>query len=456
MTRFGLGAIAVAAALGIYLSNQIPDNLWATIVARYSAGGTNLAFFLALGLVTINVFIAGVLAIVTDARQLSLTTPRTRKGVAIMWAGAEAFILGLVVGQFPSGGNDVLIEWIDATGVLAFALLGVGVLLLRTGWKYDVRGARDVLTSDPRPPVVYLRSFLDDVRSPIGGGFGLWLKVLMWFLPVSFEQELAAIMNRLGPFVAVGRPGEKLPELGANRFYFRDDEWQTRVTELVQQARLVVILCGPTANLWWEINHVLTSATPDRVLLVIPERGKRTRTIEEQIEQRLGYPDALVDSGTTRRRSAVASMFVGGERRLGKIVYFGQDWRPHVQAITYARSIRELLAMMRHPFSVYGAPLEAAFQPVFTALNLPWTAAGPSRVIAIALAATFGFLGAHHLYLGDRRRALKYAVFFWTTVPIVLAIRDGVRLVLMDKAEFDRTHGRGSQQDVISSLPYGA
>ena len=34
MVRLGLAAIGVAAALGIYLSNQIPDNLWATLLAR--------------------------------------------------------------------------------------------------------------------------------------------------------------------------------------------------------------------------------------------------------------------------------------------------------------------------------------------------------------------------------------------------------------------------------------
>jgi hypothetical protein len=116
-------------------------------------------------------------------------------------------LLGLVAGQFPSGRDDVLVEWTDGMVMLAFALAGLGVLLLRTGWKHDVRGAADVLASDNRAPIVYLRSFTDDVRSPIGGAFGIWLKLVMWLLPVSFEQELAAIMNRLGPFVAVGRPG---------------------------------------------------------------------------------------------------------------------------------------------------------------------------------------------------------------------------------------------------------
>jgi hypothetical protein len=439
VTRLGLVAIGVAAALGVYLSSQIPDNLWATIVARYAAGGTSLGLFLAVGAIAINVFVAGALAIVTDARKLSLANPRTRKGFAIIWAGADALILGVIAGQFPSGRDDVLVEWVDATGPLAWAFVALGILLVRTGWKHDVRGARDVLATDTRPPVIYLRSFQDDVRSPIGGGFGIWLKVVMWFLPVSFEQELAAIMNRLGPFVAVGRPGEKLPELGANRFYFRDDEWQTRVAELVQRARLTVILYGGTANLWWEIDHVFRSVTPDRVVLVIPERGKRTRAMEAQLEERLGFPGALVLKAQPKQ-PLMASLLWGKDRTLGKIVYFSPDRRPHVQPLVYLRNVRPSLAMLRRPFSAYGGPLESSFEAVFAALNLPWTPAGPSRAIAIVLAAAFGFFGLHHWYLGDRRRGIRSVKFCWTMVPVALGIRDAVRLVLMDQAEFERQH----------------
>ena len=439
MVRLGLVAIGVAAALGIYLSNQIPDNLWATILARYAEGGRSLALFLALGAVAINLFVAGTLAIITDARKLSLSNPRTRKGFAIMWAGAEALAIGVIAGQFPSGRNDVLVEWVDAAGPVAFGLVALGIMLVRTGWKHDVRGARDVLAEDTRPPVIYLRSFQDDVRSPIGGGFGIWLKVMMWFLPISFEQELAAIMNRLGPFVAVGKPGEKLPELGANRFYFRDDEWRTRVAELVQRARLTVILCGGTANLWWEIDHVLQSVTPDRVVLVIPERGKRTRQMEAQLEERLGFPGALVLNARPKQ-TLIASLLWGKDRTIGKIVYFSRDGRPHVEPLVYLKNVRVSLAALRRPFSSFAGPLESSFETVFAALDLPWTPAGPSRTVAIVLAVTGGIFGMHHWYLGDRRRAAKYLKYCWTTVPVLLGIGDAVRLVLMDQQDFERQY----------------
>ena len=53
-------------------------------------------------------------------------------------------------------------------------------------------------------------------------------------------------------------------------------------------------------------------------------------------------------------------------------------------------------------------------------------------------AATLGVFGLHHLYLGDRRRALKYLAFFWTAIPIVLGWIDAVRLALLDDAGFQK------------------
>jgi TM2 domain-containing membrane protein YozV len=93
---------------------------------------------------------------------------------------------------------------------------------------------------------------------------------------------------------------------------------------------------------------------------------------------------------------------------------------------------------MARPFSLFAGPLETAFEPVFTQLGLPWKPPAPSRVVAICLAVTFGAFGAHHFYLRDRQRGLKYLAFCWTLVPLFLALRDAARLVLLDREEFER------------------
>jgi TM2 domain-containing membrane protein YozV len=448
LKRAGLAAIVLSGAVLNYLSSSVDTTLWAALVTKYAAGPWSLGLFLIVGVMAINLGVAGVLAIVTGVRRLSLANDATRKGLVVMWLGIECLVIALLAGSLIEGHNDRVIEWADAPALLAWVFAGAGVLLIRTGWKYDVERAATVIASDPRAPVIYLRSFQDDVKSPVGGALGLWLKVPMYFFPTSFEQELAAIMNRVGPFVAVGRPGERLPELGANRFYFSDEEWQTRVAELVQTAQLTVILCGPTPSLWWEIDHVLDSVSPQRVVLLIPERGQQTRELEKQLEHRLRAPGAI-HRDDDRRRSILATLVSGPDPTIGKVVYFKDGWTPSVQAIRMIRDVRKMrrlktwLLVLRR-LSPFGEPLESAFEVVLRDLGFPWKQPGPSRLLAIFLAISFGWLGAHRFYLGDRRTGVKYLTYCWTMIPIFLSLRDATRLVLMERETFDNMYERSS------------
>lgn len=438
LTRLGLAAVVVSCGVLTYLSTDIAPDLGTTLAAKYSAGTRPFTTFVVLGFVAINLGVTGALAAVTGARRLSLAHASTRTGFLVMWAGADVLVLGLLSGDLVQGHSDVIVEWADAAPVIAYGLVALGVALIRTGWKYDVLGATDAVAADTRPPVVYLRSFQDDVRTPVGGLLGASLKMASWFFPISFEQELAAIMNRVGPFVAVGRPGERLPELGANRFYFADDEWRARVSELVAGARLTVILCGPTPNLWWEIDHVFASAPPRRVVVIIPERGARTRLVEQQLEERLGHPGSLRIDAPPRPR---LGWLFGSEHLLGKAVCFSDDWIPTVYPIRTIRSLKQVPASLTRPFSLYAAPLQITFEQLFTRIDLRWRPPGPNRVMAIVMAVTFGWLGGHLFYLGDRRRALRYLTFFWTMVPLFLSLRDAAHLVLTDRDEFEQTYG---------------
>ena len=87
-----------------------------------------------------------------------------------------------------------------------------GVVLVRKGWKYDAITAEKLLKDDTRPPVVYVRSFKDDAQIILAPGLRRWFSMAVaWTVAVSVEQELAAIMNRLGPLVAIGKPGSHCP-----------------------------------------------------------------------------------------------------------------------------------------------------------------------------------------------------------------------------------------------------
>lgn len=86
----------------------------------------------------------------------------------------------------------------------------------------------------------------------------------------NFEELIASEMRRYGPFVAIGRPDESLPPLGAAREYVDGATWQERVHHLATEARLVVLIIGQTQGLEWEFRRLREMGALDRTLLVVP------------------------------------------------------------------------------------------------------------------------------------------------------------------------------------------
>ena len=143
------------------------------------------------------------------------------------------------------------------------------ILLFRSGWKHDAPTAADARAKDPRPPVVYFRSFDVDSQIIVAPGRGRSLARFFWYtVSVSPEQEMGFILGQVGPVVAIGKPGERLPELGAARIYVADDEWREVVTTWMSEAALVVFRAGETEGLWWEVEQALARCSRRRILIV--------------------------------------------------------------------------------------------------------------------------------------------------------------------------------------------
>jgi hypothetical protein len=150
-----------------------------------------------------------------------------------------------------------------------------------------------LLAKDRRPPILYLRSFADDeIEEPlsapvpaaggaIGGAIGGLLVGILGsaaHAALTQEERLADSLGRLGPFVAIGEPGEELPDLGAARLYVAADRWQEVVADLISRARLVVIRPGAGRGLWWEIERVLASVPGDKVAFWLPGTARDGKT----------------------------------------------------------------------------------------------------------------------------------------------------------------------------------
>jgi len=209
-------------------------------------------------------------------------------------------------------------------GILAFVVLSIlGSLLWDAGKRRLAAQAAFAAARTQRAPVLYLRSFRDDVRarSEAPNSFREDLLVSPALPPpvrsFSEEEHLAMAMRRIGPFIALGEPGEGTPQPGASRFYLTVTEWRPVVAELMSAARLVLLRIGATDGLWWEIEYALTTLSPTRVAILLPPDEQdyaefRVRTATLFAQPLPPYPP-------------------GGFRGLPRgLLHFERDWTPRI------------------------------------------------------------------------------------------------------------------------------
>ena len=196
---------------------------------------------------------------------------------------------------------------------IGIALLAASYWVIRRGKKHAALLADDVLVEDTRPPILYLRSFNDEEDdSRLGrfmrpGDHDIAHSTPAW--GPREQDAMASIMAEIGPYVAIGKPRELLPELGAARTYVSDDEWQDKIREWVTRARLVIVRAGATEGLRWEVGELVSRANPTRLLVILPPRAEHYEAFRKWANQVL--PSPLPLSAPTER-----------------LVMFDKAWRP--------------------------------------------------------------------------------------------------------------------------------
>ena len=246
-------------------------------------------------LVAAHLFAVGLIVLLAGLKNVPLlTSARARRGALQKLAGSTLIILcfgyaGLM--ETPAFAYLEELWWVLLPSLALFLISArVGFQLLRSGWKYDVVSAEQLLASDPRRPVVYLRSFEADSEIVLRPD-GFWKKAatILFDYAVTFspEQELAEIVNRVGPVVAIGKPGEPLPELGAARLYVGDADWKAKVTDMMARSRLVLIRTGSTPNLEWEVEQAMTRVPRRQILLVSLGDAKKTAAFDAVLQTAL-------------------------------------------------------------------------------------------------------------------------------------------------------------------------
>lgn len=230
--------------------------------------------------------------------------------------------------------------------------------------KYDARmslnsAAASLLTEDPRPPVLYLRSFTVDAKEDTP----------LYLQAETQEEKLKSAFDRIGPFIALGRPGESFPTLGARRTYVRG-EWEKKVTDLILRSRLVVLRIGATDSLLWEVQYTTQRLRPEQLLLIVP-RGKKNYELFRSKAQ-LFFPCRLPEYPS----------WVMSRSRIKGLVCFEPDWTPRFLTFRHM--------LLRGSFTdALPRAMQAALRPVYEHLGIPWRppALNWSRVLSLGLCA---------------------------------------------------------------------
>ena len=196
-------------------------------------------------------------------------------------------------------------EWPIWANILTFFVILVGVTQARSlaeRFSNMSRGlaqsnAEDLIISDSRAPVLFLRAFVDDAdylqddtsRSACH----------------RTEEIIAGRFQSLGPVVAIGQPGEPVPLPGAARSYFSDETWQAAILDWLSKSQLVVYLSARTLGTRWELDQILQSDHWNKLLIVLPA------AFEKDIAHHNSFYDAFEP---TRWYEAISLLRFNGAR----------------------------------------------------------------------------------------------------------------------------------------------
>lgn len=295
-------------------------------------GGTGVEGSAAITVAAKLVFISSFLLLL-----ISLIAHRsTRVHVRLTPSGVAIAVSALLIWQL---GAALLVYWVNTRHILSseallaataaacagFLALASGARLFFFARQHMALSADDVLSSDPRRAILYLRSFAsDDNRAPgepdqpshmfrpsdrvILPGFWLNRRHL------TFEEWFCKALQRNAPVIAIGKPGEGLPRLGAARKYVPNCLWQEEVLRLYEVTQFTCLLLGASEGLRWELKVVLSQENPTKTLLLFPPNDGLQRAWKDFTERFYG-----LGSDTELPDSLPADALA---------LAFGRNWRP--------------------------------------------------------------------------------------------------------------------------------
>ena len=268
-------------------------------------------------------------------------------GVLGCWMVVDALVLPTRLSDTTGAWRSFCIFFPLPLLYLGFAVQNAGKNILRHSRRHLARVIQSPSHLERETFVLYLRTFRsDNLQAGI-------LHAGQLASGRSEEEQVAAAFRTVGPLVAVGRPGESLPYVGAIRMYLPRENWHQPVRELMTGARMVVIALGPAAGTMWEVEEALRILAPQRLVLLVPAKESDYRPFQLAKLRAGGVPVTLPPHPGVGR--------MGTE--LQAAISFGPGWRP-VLGVFDESPFRP--ATYRNPLT---AALRFQLRPVFAALT---------------------------------------------------------------------------------------
>jgi hypothetical protein len=282
-----------------------------------------------------------------DYRVLRISGRSARHALAgaYLVTGYLVFGLGMLdLVALPNLGDSI-------RGALRVGLAAVGFTVAKRGERLLLPDAETLRRIDPRPPILYLRSFADEeMVARMFSSFGIRRDIRE---STTFEEFAIRVIGKYGPVIALGRPEEDLPPFGAAREYVAGHEWRAAFGRLVHEARRVVLVLGVTEGLKTEIQLIVRERLGKKLVVLIPplsinEKQRRwgafvgevTRALEGE-ESAARKPSTAAEGEATSHppeRSATPEQMRRDEGRVSWVnlvaVTFHEDWSYSAHATT--------------------------------------------------------------------------------------------------------------------------
>jgi hypothetical protein len=272
------------------------------------------------------------------------------RGHVLVAVGSCVVVVALgLYGAISTSSGRVLAAAVGASVAgIGSSIFGAGVSLYRRARQLEARSASGVLAESNAAPVLYLRSFVEDVAAARR----------LQHSSYSQEEQMVAVLARIGPVVGIGRPGEELPELGAARDYVSDDEWKAWVLSTMRRAALVVFRAGDTEGFWWEVATAFRELPRQRIAFLIPQDANAYQSFRSGIASCLDpeLPTTLPPVKWFVRDTAYGITEIWG------MLYFDEHGRVRLRQVRGLDSVAD--ALIRSYSRRHSVHFEKLFKPL--------------------------------------------------------------------------------------------